>query len=165
MLVSDLQWEDLQALKLQSSSLNSNKDMLVIDLIMELSHFLDESLIESYERQIKGDSISLNYNLPSFMFKRLTSNNFQSKENLVEESIIDKTSEMKENEIDILEEMFKTFKIEGYKERKRYEELCKNFRSNIEAMNKQILRSELIQEYIKVMEEEFMSEYNPKLVE
>ena len=41
MLISELPWEDLQALKLKSSTLNSNKDMLVIDLIMELNLFLN----------------------------------------------------------------------------------------------------------------------------
>jgi hypothetical protein len=54
MLVSDLGWEDIQALKLKSSSLNSNRDMLVVDLLMELNLFLDDSLIEGFERQIKA---------------------------------------------------------------------------------------------------------------
>lgn len=52
--IADLPWEDLQQLKLKHSALNANKDMLVIDLILELSHFLDEGLLLDYERQVKA---------------------------------------------------------------------------------------------------------------
>jgi len=45
--------------------------------------------------------------------------------------------------------MFKVYKSQGFRERQRYEVLCKRFRSNIELMNDQTIRNELIQEYIK----------------
>lgn len=54
MLISELPWEDMQSLRLSSSSLNSNKDMLVVDLIMELNMFLDSSVIEGYESRVKA---------------------------------------------------------------------------------------------------------------
>ncbi len=47
------------------------------------------------------------------------------------------------------------YKSQGFRERQRYEVFCKNFRSNIEQMNDQIIRNELIQEYVRHMEVEF----------
>jgi hypothetical protein len=46
--LADLPWEDTQHLKLKHSALNANKDMLVIDLILELNQFLDEGLLLAY---------------------------------------------------------------------------------------------------------------------
>ena len=56
------------------------------------------------------------------------------------------------------------YKSQGFRERQRYEVLCKRFRTNIEQMNDQIIRNELIQEYIRHLEVEFYKEYNPALV-
>lgn len=64
-----------------------------------------------------------------------------------------------------MEGLFKIFKTEGLKERRRYEELCRNFKEKIAEMNEDPIREELIQEYVKVMEDEFMKEYDPALVE
>ena len=52
--MSDLPFSDLKMLKLNSCSLNANRDMLLIDLMMELSHFMDYSLLHTYEQQIKA---------------------------------------------------------------------------------------------------------------
>jgi hypothetical protein len=103
MLISELPWEDLQSLRLKSSSLNSNKDMLVVDFIMELNFFLDESLIYSYERQVKASHISSKYNIPLFLFDQSTTNGFRHRENIVEASIINHFSKLKEEDINTLE--------------------------------------------------------------
>jgi hypothetical protein len=66
--------------------------------------------------------------------------------------------------LDRVEEMFKVYKSQGFRERQRYEVFCKSFRSNIEQMNEQIIRNELIQEYVRHLEVEFYKEYNPALV-
>ena len=42
--------------------------------------------------------------------------------------------------------------------------MCANFRDNVGSMNQSIIRTEIIQEYIKHLEEEFMKEYNPKMI-
>jgi hypothetical protein len=60
--------------------------------------------------------------------------------------------------------MFKVYKSQGFRERQRYEVLCSRFRTNIKQMNDQIIRNELIQEYIRHLEVEFYKEYNPALV-
>ena len=39
--------------------------------------------------------------------------------------------------------------------------MCKNFRRNIEAMNQQYIRNQLIEEYIQHLEDEFLKEYDP----
>lgn len=88
MLISELPWEDLQSLQLTSSSLKSNKDMLVVDLLMELNLFLDESLVDSYERQVKADHIAKKYHIPRFMFDQSPNKGFQNMENAVEEAIV-----------------------------------------------------------------------------
>ena len=72
---------------------------------------------------------------------------------------------MKKEDLVTLEQMFRTFKTEGFKERRRYEVLCGDFQEKVAAMNEQEIRGELIQEYVRVMEDEFMKEYNPKLVQ
>ena len=68
MLISDLPWEDLQSLKLKASNLNSNRDMMVVDFLMELNLFLDHSIIEGYEKQVKSVEIAKKYSIPIFMF-------------------------------------------------------------------------------------------------
>ncbi len=52
--VCDLPWEDNQRLKLEHTSLKTNKDMLMIDLILELNSFLDDGLLLAYEREVKA---------------------------------------------------------------------------------------------------------------
>jgi hypothetical protein len=49
--------------------------------------------------------------------------------------------------------MFKIFKTEGFKERRRYEVLCKNFKSTVKQMNELMIRRELIEEYVRHLEE------------
>ena len=165
MLISELPWQDLQSLRLKSSSLNSNKDMLVIDFIMELNLFLNDSLIESYERRVKAEYISKNYHIPLFMFDQSTSAGLRQIENQVEKALIGEYSKLKQEDLDTMEGLFKIFKTEGLKERRRYEELCRDFKEKIAEMNEDPIREELIQEYVKVMEDEFMKEYDPALVE
>jgi hypothetical protein len=77
MVIAELPWEDLQSLRLKSSALNSNKDMLVIDLLMELNLFLNDSLIEAYERRIKAEHLSKKYSIPLFMFDQSSSEGFK----------------------------------------------------------------------------------------
>jgi len=103
MLISDLGWEDIQSLKLKSSSLNSNRDMLVVDLLMELNLFLDDSLIEGFERQVKAKYLTDKYNLPSHLFQKSGLRGLDNLENRVEEAIIDEASRLTENELDTLE--------------------------------------------------------------
>jgi hypothetical protein len=77
MVIAELPWEDLQSLRLKSSALNSNKDMLVIDLLMELNLFLNDSLIEAYERRVKAEHLSKKYSIPLFMFDQSSSEGFK----------------------------------------------------------------------------------------
>ena len=84
---------------------------------------------------------------------------------MIEQSIVNKASEMTEEQLDTVEEMFKIYKTEGFKEKRRYEILCKNFRGNIEKINKQAIRKELMEEYIRLLDEQFMKQYDPKLVQ
>lgn len=65
-------------------------------------------------------------------------------------------SKLKPEDIDTMEEIFKIFKTEGFKERNRYQVLCKRFKENLTHMNTQIIGPELILEYIRIMEDEFM---------
>ena len=92
MLISELPWEDMQSLRLNSSSLNSNKDMLVVDLVMELNLFLDSSVIEDYEKRVKAQEIEKKYGVPVFMFEDSQSNCFTHQNNLAEEAIVAKKS-------------------------------------------------------------------------
>jgi hypothetical protein len=77
LVIAELPWEDLQSLRLKSSALNSNKDMLVIDLLMELNLFLNDSLIEAYERRVKAEHLSKKYSIPLFMFDQSSSEGFK----------------------------------------------------------------------------------------
>lgn len=54
MQISELAWQDLNKLQLKNTSLKLNRDMLLIDLLLEFNHFLDQELINSYESQIKA---------------------------------------------------------------------------------------------------------------
>lgn len=162
--ISDLSWEDLQLLKLKSSTLNSNKNMLLIDLILELNNFLDESLIHAYEREVKADFIEKNFKIPAYLFSKSSGNSFKQLENEAEEAILNEKSQLTDAELNTMEEMFKYYKTEGLKERNRYSVLCSNFKENISQMNKQSLRNELIEEYVRHLEGEFLKEYNPALV-
>ena len=55
--------------KLLSSMIKSIKDMPLIDLIMELNNFLDESLIVAYEKQFKAELLSKKYGVPQYLFE------------------------------------------------------------------------------------------------
>lgn len=81
MLISELPWEDSQSLRLKSSALNSNKDMLVIDLIMEFNLFLNDSLINVYEKRVKADYFAGKYHIPQFMFDQSSTDGFRQIEN------------------------------------------------------------------------------------
>lgn len=81
-----------------------------------------------------------------------------------EAAIANEHSQLQEKDLDKVEELFKVYKTQGFRERNRYSQLCKNFRANITEMNQQIIRSELIEEYIKHLEGEFYKEYDPSLV-
>jgi hypothetical protein len=138
--------------------------MLLIDLILELNHFLDESLIHAYEREVKADFIEKNFKIPAYLFSKSSGNSFKQLENEAEEAILNEKSQLTDAELNTMEEMFKYYKTEGLKERNRYNVLCSNFKENISLMNKQSLRNELIEEYVKHLEGEFLKEYNPVLV-
>ena len=79
------------------------------------------------------------------MFQESTNKSFQRLEVEVEQTIVNQKSKLNEEDIDKLEEIFKIFKTEGYKERQRYEILCKDFKKNVTNMNEQSIRGELIQ--------------------
>jgi hypothetical protein len=153
--VADLSWEDIQHLKLNHSALNANKDMLVIDLIMELSHFLDDGLLLAYEREVKAEYIHKYFKVPPYLFDRTSNASFRRLEVETEAAIANEQAQLSPVELDKVEEMFKVYKSQGFRERNRYEVLCKRFRPNIEQMNNQIIRNELIQEYIRHLEAEF----------
>lgn len=99
MIIAELPWEDLKALKLNSTSLNSNKDMLVIDLIMELNLFLNDSLIQAYERKVKAEYLETTFDIPAFMFNQSSSESFKHFENLTEEALIQKHSKLEESDL------------------------------------------------------------------
>lgn len=164
MQVADLPWEDNQHLKLKHTVLSSNKDMLLIDLILELSHFLDEGLLHAYEREVKAEYINKYFKVPTYLFDRTSNVSFRRLEVETEAAIANEQAQLTEKDLDKVEEMFKVYKSQGFRERNRYEVLCKRFRPNIEQMNNQIIRNELIQEYIRHLEVEFYKEYDPALV-
>lgn len=165
LLISELPWEDLQSLRLKSSDLKSNKDMPVIDLLMELNLFLNDSLIDNYELQVKAENLAEKYHIPLFMFQQTATAGSTQLENQVEAAILAQHSQLTPADIVALEELFKIFKTEGFRERNRYAALCGKFKENLGEMNQFVARSELIQEYVRVMEEEFMKEYDPRLVQ
>ena len=70
MLISEVGWEDNTALRLKHSNLNSNRDMLIVDFLMELNLFLDDSLIEGFERQVKAEHLTQKYHLPRQVFQQ-----------------------------------------------------------------------------------------------
>jgi hypothetical protein len=162
--VADLSWEDMQHLKLRHSALNANKDMLVIDLILELTHFLDDGLLLAYEREVKAEYIHKHFKIPPYLFDRTSNASFRRLEVETEAAIVNEQGRLTAKDLDKVEEMFKVYKSQGFRERQRYEVLCKRFRSNIEHMNSQIIRNELIQEYVRHLEVEFYKEYDPALV-
>lgn len=151
-------------MKLKHTALNVNKDMLVIDLILELSHFLDDGLLLAYEREVKAEFIQKHFKIPPYLFQRTSNPSFRRLEVETEAAIANEQSQLEKKELDKVEEMFKVYKSQGFKERLRYDVLCKNFRPNLEQMNTQIIRNELIQEYIRHLEAEFYKEYDPALV-
>lgn len=162
--IGDLAWEDIQQLKLKTSQLNINKDMLLIDLILEFNMFLDESLVNAYEREVKAEFISRHFKIPTYLFEKTNNASFKRLEVEVEAAISNEHSKLQEEDLDKVEELFKVYKTQGFKERNRYSALCKNFRANIAEMNQQIIRNELIEEYVKHLEGEFYKEYDPALV-
>ena len=50
-------------------------------------------------------------------------------------------------------ELFKIYKVEGFKERSRYDDVCRRVRESILSMNKQSIRNELMEEYLKELYE------------
>jgi hypothetical protein len=162
--IADLSWEDMQLLKLKHSQLNVNKDMLLIDLILEFNHFLDESLIHNYEREVKAEFVHKYFKIPAYLFDKTNNTSFKRLEVETEAAIANEHSRLTEQDLDKVEELFKVYKTQGFRERNRYSVFCKNFRSNINEMNEQIIRNELIEEYIRHLESEFYKEYNPALV-
>lgn len=77
MQVGDLPWEDNQRLKLEHTSLKTNKDMLMIDLILELNNFLDDGLLLAYEREVKAEYINKHFKVPLCFFDRSTNSSFR----------------------------------------------------------------------------------------
>lgn len=75
--VGDLPWEDNQHLKLENTSLKTNKDMLMIDLILELNSFLDDGLLLAYEREVKAEYINKHFKVPPCFFDRSTNASFR----------------------------------------------------------------------------------------
>jgi hypothetical protein len=51
--------------------------MLLIDLILELNQFLDETLIQNYEREVKAEIISTKYKIPAYLFQKTNSTGFK----------------------------------------------------------------------------------------
>lgn len=162
--IGDLAWEDLQQLKLKHSQLNVNKEMLLIDLILELDMFLDHSLVLAYEREAKAELISARFSIPTYLFRKTSNAAFKRLEAETEAAIADEHSQLQPQELDKVEELFRVYKTQGFRERSRYDQLCKNFRSNIAEMNRQVIRNELIEEYVRHLEGEFYKEYDPALV-
>ena len=131
MQVSDLPWADLQRIKLESSHLTMNRDMLVIDLIMELTHFLSPALLEAYEQQVKAHYLNDRYSVPLELFSSSKNAAFSRLAVETEEAILEKHSVFTPEQLERMEEMFRIYKTEGYFERNRYAEFCKDFKSNL----------------------------------
>ena len=162
--ICDLVWEDIQRLKLRDTHLTVNKEMLLIDLILELNMFLDDSLLLAYEREAKAELIRARYNVPSYLFDKTSGAGFKRLEAETEAALADEHSQLQPQELDKVEELFKVYKTQGFRERSRYGVLCRDFRANIAEMNGQVIRNELIEEYVKHLEGEFYKEYDPALV-
>ena len=72
-------------------------------------------MIEKYQRKVKAGHLSKLYNIPEYIFEQSTSNAFRRHENQIEEAIINEQSQLSQEELDRIEEMFKIFKTEGLK--------------------------------------------------
>lgn len=77
--------------------------MLVIDLILELNQFLDETLIHNYEREVKAEILSAKYKIPSYLFDKTNSSGFKRLSIETEAAIIDEKSRLTESDIDRVE--------------------------------------------------------------
>ena len=105
--------------------------------------------------------MSQHYHVPLFLFQQSNSAGYTNLENQIEEAILAEHQQLKEEDISAVEEFFKTFKTEGFRERRRYGQLCSRFRDNLRLMNGFQARDQLIQEYVRALESEFMNEYDP----
>lgn len=115
--------------------------MLLIDLILEFNHFLDEGLIQSYQRQVKAEYISKNFHIPSYLFDKTNNSSFKRLQVETEAAIANEYSKLTEKDLNKVEELFQIYKTQGFRERNRYQIFCKNFKDNITQMNDQIIRN------------------------
>lgn len=85
--------------------------MLLIDLILELNQFLDETLIQNYEREVKAEILSSKYKIPLYLFDKTNSAGFKQLSIETEASIIDEKSKLTESDLNRVEEFFKVNKV------------------------------------------------------
>ena len=69
-----------------------NRDMLVIDLIMELNNFLNPALLSAYEQQVKAHYLNKLHNVPVELFSSSKNAAFSMHSVEVEQAILEKHS-------------------------------------------------------------------------
>ena len=69
-----------------------NRDMLLIDLILELNHFLIPALLSEYEQHVKADYLNKNHKVPLELFSSSKNTAFSRYAIEAEEAILEKHS-------------------------------------------------------------------------